>query len=85
MSPSEQNELYEGMEQTREIIKRRLQELEEDPATLDKDKKMREYLWDLWMINGILDHGLRFKDLDAAKNAIISRKQGPDFTFTDLK
>ena len=52
---------------------------------MDKDKKMREYLWDLWMINGILDHGLRFKDLEAAKNALISRIQGPDFTFTDLK
>ena len=52
---------------------------------MDKDKKMSEYLWDLWMINGILDHGLRFRDLDAAKHAFISRKQGPDFTFTDLK
>ena len=86
MSANEQVELYEGMEQTRSIIISRLEEYKTNigSSSFDSDELL-EYLWDLWVISGVLDHELAFKDLEAAKAAAISKGQEPDFTFQDFR
>ena len=81
MSPSEQDELIDGMQQTRTIIKSRLEAHEVDASLMNMNERL-EYQWDLWMIIGILDHGLKFRHLEQAKNAAQSRNEQPDFTFT---
>ena len=83
-STREQIELYQGMEQTRSIIISRLEQCNEDPYLLDP-KQVREYQWDLWMINGVLDHELKFKDLEIAKRSAISLNLEPDFTYFSFK
>ena len=85
MSANEQVELYEGMKQTRSIIIGRLEEFKTNTGSSFDSNELLEYLWDLWVISGILDHELAFKDLEAAKVAAISKGQEPDFTYQDFK
>ena len=84
MSRSEQDELIRGMLQTRVIIEARLEELELDASLMDSNERL-EYQWDLWMISGILDHGLKFRHLEQARNASQSKNELPDFSFKRLR
>ena len=39
-----------------------------DPNKSLKQKERREYEWDLWVIMGILEHGMQFTKLERIKN-----------------
>ena len=48
-----------------------------------KDEEQHE--WDLWQINGLLDHRIAFKVLDQARLKLIEAGQGPDHTYECVK
>ena len=71
MNAEETNLLKGELEQTRWTILDLLASSETEPDSTKIDKR-DEYMWDLWIITGILDHDISFAELESIKRSLIS-------------
>ena len=71
ISPEETNLLKVELEQTRQTIVELLESSVTESDAISSEKR-EEYMWDLWVITGILDHDISFADLESIKRSLIS-------------
>ena len=60
---------------TKQIIEERL--IEDEISVHSEPEDKIELQWDLWLIRGILDHGMQMVDLENAKDQMKKRGESP--------
>ena len=71
------------MVRTQQTILDLLANKEGKPEAISTEKR-DEYMWDLWVITGVLEQGMRFSELESVKRCLIIEGRQPDFTFANI-